>query len=153
MGLDWHLFQLTAYVDEEVFADESKVFTDELANDADSSPPLQQVANSLRQQLNMPKDSTLATVIEKAAVEFEVSPEATTLCAKAYECWKVLRDVRTDNNVSTLGQGLGFTMLPSGGVSEGSQTPTESRPSNGKAGGSTPQGGKSPGFKRFGKKR
>ena len=100
MGIDWHLFQLTAYVDNEVFADESNIFTDDVANEAHDNPAIQKLANSLRQQLNMPKDATLRTVIEKAAAEFEVSPEATTLYAKAQACWKVLREGRIENDAS-----------------------------------------------------
>ena len=59
-------------------------------------PPLRQLIDTLRKQLNMAESSTLASVLDKAAEEFGVPPNAYTLQAKANGVWQVLEEQNGD---------------------------------------------------------
>jgi hypothetical protein len=52
-------------------------------------PSLPAVINYLRTQLNLPLETTQATVIERACLDLEVETEGRTLLGKAMACWQM----------------------------------------------------------------
>jgi Amt family ammonium transporter len=99
MGIDMYLFKLTAYVRDEHFeyGDGGVGYGAGTKNGyLPTMPPLRQLVDTLRKQLNMADSSTLASVLDKAAEEFGVPPNAYTLQAKANGVWQVLEEQNGD---------------------------------------------------------
>jgi hypothetical protein len=53
-------------------------------------PSLPEIAAILKAELNLPPETSTATVVDRACRDLEVQMEGLSLVAKAHECWKVM---------------------------------------------------------------